>query len=112
MASIPSKTPLENMHLAKIKELEARIEELTESATTATAAAEKTAALEAEWRSKALEAEATLAQYTAIEVEDARSQRSKLVEELKSEAALWRRKFDEVKIFFIFYINSSILSLF
>jgi hypothetical protein len=85
------------MHLAKIKELEARIEELTEASSTAAAAAEQSAALEAEWRSKALEAEAKLAQNTAIEVEEANSQRSKLVEELKGETVLWRRKFDEVK---------------
>jgi len=89
-------TPLENMHLAKIKELEARIEELTDAADTATTAAEKNAALEAEWRSKALEAEANLAQVTALEIEEANSQRSKLIEELKSETALWRRKFGEV----------------
>lgn len=89
-------TSLENMELAKIKDLEARIEELTKASSTATATAEKNAASEAEWRSKALYAEAKLAQNTMVEVEEVNSQRTKLVEELKSETALWRRKFDEL----------------
>jgi DNA repair exonuclease SbcCD ATPase subunit len=77
------------MHLAKIKDLEAQIEALTETATTATAAAEKNAASEAEWRAK-------LEHYSRLETEEANSQRSKLVEDLQSEITLWRRKFDEL----------------
>ena len=93
----PLITPLENMHLTKIKELEDSIKELTDAVATATAAAEKNASLEAEWRSKAFEAEKKLVDYASVDAEEASSQRNQLVEELKNETALWRRKFDEVR---------------